>query len=43
MRLPVPEAPTYIVRRPITSRNGWMAGIADGSPPTMKKISPDSA
>ena len=43
MRLPVPDGPTYMVSRPITSSIGWMAGSLSRSPPTMKKISPDSA
>ena len=41
--MPVPEGPTCIVSRPITSRSGRISGIWASSPPTMKKISPDSA
>ena len=43
MRLPVPDGPTYIVRPPMTSSSGSIADSASRSPPTMKKISPDSA
>ena len=43
MRLPVPDGPTYIVRRPITSSRGWTVASVSRSPPTMKKTSPLSA
>src|SRR5688572_13024462 len=43
MRLPVPDGPTCIVSRPITSSSGCTAASDSRSPPTMKKTSPLSA
>src|SRR5437763_401112 len=43
MRLPAPEGPTYIVRRPMTSSMGCTVASASRSPPTMKNTSPLSA
>ena len=42
-RLPDADGPTYMWSLPITSRYGAMVASFAWSPPTMKKISPDTA